>query len=475
MTIRTTRRGFQPVAFFFGVLAAVAVGWGAGPASSQTLQTFRGSTMGTTYMVKVSTAGVDAPIDAVSIDRKWYEETAMLIDRELRSVNDEMSTYLKTSELSRFNDSSSTDWFPVSADTAWVVELALRIGEQSGGLFDVTVGPLVDRWSFGPGERHQDVPADTEIAKLKERVGHGYLEVRSDPPAMKKSIPELRVDLSAIAKGHGVDRLIDLLNERQMPNLFVEIGGEVRVSGSKQTSDGPRSWMVGIQKPDAGLDQIALAHPMENSAMATSGDYRNYFEVGGRRYSHTIDPTTGRPIEHALASVTVIMPTCAEADGWATALNVAGRERAVTLAQQHELDSLLISRNESRTKGNETMIDFEVLGTGGLKQIAATMNESGLLSEAGPLAQAGDAGFAERMMPILVLTGIAFVAVVISMAVGVLFGRKAISGSCGGLNAKTDPDGTTRCSMCSNPSDGCKELREKIQPEQKTRVEASDV
>ena len=243
--------------------------------------TFRGATMGTTYMVKVH-----SPPEQPD----WASETETAIDRELRSVNDQMSTYLKSSELSQFNASESTDWFEVSADTAGVVAAALELSEKTDGAFDVTVGPLVDRWSFGAGERKNDVPSETELDELQKSVGYQHLEARLDPPALKKDIADLRVDLSSIAKGHGVDRIVDLLAGRDAENVFVEIGGEVRVTGDKSGE----SWKVGIQRPDAGGQELMVAHKIRDAAMATSGDYRNFFEVDEQRYSHTIDPRTPR-------------------------------------------------------------------------------------------------------------------------------------------------------------------------------------
>ncbi|WP_283435320.1 FAD:protein FMN transferase [Neorhodopirellula lusitana] len=455
---RMTRRGLCLVAFFVLTCLLPPFVHATGD-SGPDFATFQGATMGTTYTVKVS----DPPSSDAALDKRWFERTAASIDRELRSVNDQMSTYLKSSELSQFNNSDSTDWFPVSDATAEVVLLALEIGEKSGGLFDVTVGPLVDRWSFGPGERQHDVPDEAELASIQKRTGQRHLHARLDPPAIKKDIADLRVDLSAIAKGHGVDRLVRLLNEAGLPNVFVEVGGEVRVTGTKRTPAGRQSWKVGIQKPDARVNQLALAHPMQDAAMATSGDYRNYFEVDGKRYSHTLNPTTGKPIEHSLASVTVIAESCAKADGWATALNVAGLEPAMQLAKDQGLDTLLIHRINN--PHGEDMIAFKVNGTGTMAEIAERMNASSVFAQASMSTSEGS--FAERMMPILILTAAGFGAVLLAMAVGVIFGRKAISGSCGGLNATTDADGTTRCSMCSTPSDGCKELRDKMAESEK--------
>ncbi|EMI22590.1 thiamin biosynthesis lipoprotein ApbE, partial [Rhodopirellula maiorica SM1] len=180
------------------------------PASSGAIRELRGDTMGTTYMVKI----YNPP--------EFESDVAIEVDAELRSVNDQMSTYLKSSEISRFNDSDSTDWFDVSLETAEVVSAALEIAEATDGAFDVTVGPLVNAWSFGPDPKTNEIPSDTEITSLRESVGYKKLAVRIDPPALKKSVPELKVDLSSIAKGHGVDRVVELLARLGAESVFVE-------------------------------------------------------------------------------------------------------------------------------------------------------------------------------------------------------------------------------------------------------------
>lgn len=424
----------------FGVLATslgISASYAADPL------TFRGATMGTTYMVKVH-----SPPEQPD----WASETETAIDRELRSVNDQMSTYLKSSELSQFNASESTDWFEVSADTARVVAAALELSEKTDGAFDVTVGPLVDRWSFGAGERKNDVPSETELDKLQKSVGYQHLEARLDPPALKKDIAGLRVDLSSIAKGHGVDRIVDLLAGREAENVFVEIGGEVRVTGDKSGE----SWKVGIQRPDAGGQELMVAHKIRDAAMATSGDYRNFFEVDEQRYSHTIDPRTGRPVTNGLASVSVITDSCMLADGWATALNVVGREEAMRLARENELSVLIVQRLSDRLVSS---------GTGELAEYADVdvPADVSVVDDAAKKSEKAEAKtFAQRMAPVLLMTGITFGAVLLAMAVGVIFGRQAISGSCGGLNAKVDEDGVSRCTMCSTPSEACQELRDKM-------------
>ena len=188
--------------------------------------------------------------------------------------------------------------------------------------------------------------------------------------------------------------------------------------------------------------------------MATSGDYRNYFESGGKRYSHTIDPRTASPIEHNLASVSVVDDSCMASDAWATALNVLGPTAAMALAEKEDLNVFLITR---------TLDGFDMMGTGTLAQYAPTI-AADVAATAAPVAQSGtgiqpDAG----MLPMMMITATVMAIVLIAMAVGVIFGRKSISGSCGGIANKTNEDGSIACSLCSNPADACKELREKIQ------------
>ncbi len=299
-----------------------------------------GPTMGTSFNIKV----FDPP--------EFEEDAAFLVDQLLRKVNDQMSTYLKNSEISRFNRSESTDWFPVSEELATVVAFSQVVAEKTDGAFDVTVGPLVNAWNFGPDRSKRAVPEAEVIASLQKSVGFRKLSVRLNPPALKKSVPALGIDLSAVAKGYAVDRVIELLNDQGAEDLFVEIGGEVSVSGSKAG----QWWKVGIQMPDAATDSVLVAHSMNvgggnDRSMATSGDYRNYFSVDGTRYSHTIDPRTGMPIEHSLASVTVVSEFCMAADAWATALNVLGPEEALRVAKSDGLDVLLVARDGAEASG----------------------------------------------------------------------------------------------------------------------------
>lgn len=400
----------------------------------------RGQTMGTSYMVKI----FDPPNDLAT---DWRE----LVDAELRSVNDQMSTYLESSELSRFNRSDSIDWIEVSPETASVVAKSLEIFELSGGTFEMTIAPLVNAWSFGPGKRNHSPPDDAAIVSSLENIGSAGITVQSDPPAIRKSNPKLTIDLSAIAKGHGVDRVVGVVNRLGAKNVFVEIGGEVRVTGDKAG----KSWMVGIQMPDVAGDVVAVAYPIAEKSIATSGDYRNFFEHEGIRYSHTIDPRTGRPVKHDLASVSVIADDCMTADGWATALNVLGTDEGFKLAEKLGLDALLISRvadGSYNAAGTGALAQFAKPASGSTSQVATNQTEG---NHSTTVLQA--------WLPILAFCFVAFAGVLIAMAVGVMAGRRSISGSCGGLANKREPDGSIACALCSNPDNACKELKAKMQ------------
>ncbi len=386
-----------------------------------------GQTMGSTYTVKV----FDPPAG-------FSDDWQLLVDRELRLITDQMSTYIESSEISRFNASTSLEWFPVSSELALVVSKADEMSRLSEGAFDITVLPLVKAWSFGPSKKRGMPPAVAELEDLRKFVGYQNVEARLAPPGLKKRIPELTIDLNAIAPGHGADRLVTLLNGLGASNLFVEVGGEVRVTGDKAG----QPWMVGIQQPDVSGEVVAVAYPLRDRSMATSGDYRSYFEFEGKRYSHTIDPRTARPVTHHLASVTVLAEDCMTADALATALNVLGEHDGLTFAQQHGIDALLMVRSDQG--------EISLLATGGFESVVA------------PPAALKINDTTTSFLPIAVGCFVVFGLVIAAMAVGVMFGRRAISGSCGGLANSQDGDGKTSCSLCSNPADACKDLRSRM-------------
>lgn len=302
------------------------------------VQMLQGQTMGTTYQILVaefpdSMSGNDL---AAGIEQRLNR-----IDREL------MSTYAPESELSRFNRSEPGEWFAVSPELAYVMQRALYYSELTQGYFDVTVGPLVNRWGFGPltGQRvdQSRIPSDDEIRQLQQQIGYQHLQVSLDPPQVRKAQP-VYVDLSGIAKGYAVDVVADYFDSLAMPSYFIEVGGELRIKGLKPDGSG---WVPAIEKPvdsaTAEVHQIFYSRG-ESLAVAGSGDYRNYFEQDGVRYSHEIDPFTGRPVAHTLAAVTVISQTAIEADALATAFMVMGEEKSFALAQELDLAVYFISK-----------------------------------------------------------------------------------------------------------------------------------
>jgi thiamine biosynthesis lipoprotein len=264
------------------------------------------------------------------------------VDSRLDAINRQMSTYLPDSEISRFNRYADDGWFDVSPETALVVDAALDISRKTNGAFDITVGPLVNLWNFGPNRQPSRIPSPDEIAAAKSRVGYERVAVRREPPALRKSRPDVYLDLSAIAEGFAVDEVAALLDRHGVRGYLVDIGGEMRARGHKP--DGTL-WRIGIERPLRSAREIHRVLALADCALATSGDYRNYFEWQGRYYSHEIDPSTGWPVNHALASASVLADQCMTADAWATALMVLGPERALEFANRQKLDVLLIMRD----------------------------------------------------------------------------------------------------------------------------------
>ncbi|MDZ7315299.1 MAG: FAD:protein FMN transferase [candidate division KSB1 bacterium] len=293
----------------------------------------RGHTMGTTYSIKI----VQERGRAVDVNALKAE-----IDELFKQVNLKMSTYLQESELSRLNRAPAGEWFPVSTEMMTVLIEARRVSEKSNGAFDITVGPLVNLWGFGPEMRPTVVPTDSEIAARRALVGYQKLELQESPPAVRKAAAGMYCDLSAIAKGWGVDQAAERLEAKGFRNYMVEIGGEVRAKGVNAKGE---AWRIGISSPDP---QIAVQRVIRISgqSVATSGDYHNYFEQNGVRYSHTIDPSTARPITHKLASVTVIHPSCMTADAFATAIDVLGPDDGMRLAEKENLAVFMIVKTE---------------------------------------------------------------------------------------------------------------------------------
>ena len=291
----------------------------------------QGQTMGTYYQVTYV-------LSSEQTSNKQLQINALkeLIDQELELVNDQMSTYRPNSELSLFNKSESS--LEVSDATIKVVTEALKIYQQSGGAFDVTVGPLVNLWGFGPDKKPNKIPDAELIKEMKQSIGSQFLSIEGNK--LIKAKPDLYVDLSSIAKGYGVDTIAEFMEAKGIDNYLVDIGGELRASGTKLKQ---QPWTLAIERPGAGQNVQRLLH-IGDSAIATSGDYRNYFESDGIRYSHTIDPKTGRPINHKLVSVTVIDESSMVADGLATAITVLGPKDGLAFATQLKQPVFLLTK-----------------------------------------------------------------------------------------------------------------------------------
>ncbi|MEN8129238.1 MAG: FAD:protein FMN transferase [Pseudomonadota bacterium] len=305
------------------------------------LYRFAGSTMGTQYTVKV--VGLPASVLPTALSED--------IVRLLVEVDAKMSTYRSDSELSRFNDARTTQWFPVSQEMIRVVDEALKVSKMTLGAFDITVGPLVNLWGFGPTMRPESVPAKLEIESELARVGFRHVHTRELPPALKKDLEEIYIDLSAIAKGYAVDKVADRLDGLEISNYMIEVGGELRLKGYN-THGMP--WKIAVERPSPEVRVIHSVIQPGDKGVATSGDYRNYFEQEGKRYSHTIDPRSGLPIDHRLASVTVIADTAMTADALATALMVLGPAEGYRLAERHNLAAFFVNKSVAGFSERET-------------------------------------------------------------------------------------------------------------------------
>lgn len=289
-----------------------------------------GKTMGTTYSIKI--------VSPQSLDVEGLQRD---IDLLLIDINNEMSTYVKKSTLSLFNQQQSTDWVTISPALTRVVTTAKNLFQATGGAYDITVGPLVNLWGFGPDQRPRTIPHPSDISRLRSQTGSDKLIIDQTTTRMRKTVAALYVDLSSIAKGYAVDRVSELLLQRDLNRHMVEIGGELKAVGSKPHN---QPWQIALEKPSVSHRKISTVLPLRDYGLATSGTYRNYFEENGQRYSHTIDPITGAPIQHSLVSVSVLAKECMVADAWATALMVLGRQRGQAIAEQHGIAAYFVEK-----------------------------------------------------------------------------------------------------------------------------------
>ena len=303
-----------------------------GSAPHESVQELSGGAMGTAFSIKIVSPPKTLDPEAL---RQEIEQTLTVIEQQ-------MSTYVANSELSLFNAQRSVDWFSVSAELCAVVTEALTLSAATRGAFDITVGPLVNLWGFGP-DGQVAAPPDAElIAILLQGVGYDSLHADCSVPALRKDLPDIYVDLSAFAKGYGVDRLAELLDAAAVKNYLVEIGGELRMRGTNASGE---RWRIAIENPNTAGRSVRSVVKLTDAAVATSGDYRNFFEHDGRMYSHTIDPRSGYPVSHDAASVTVIADTAGFADALATALLVMGPDAGIAYAEREGIAALFLVRD----------------------------------------------------------------------------------------------------------------------------------
>lgn len=290
-----------------------------------------GRTMGTTWSVQLARAPGD--LDGVALRAQ--------IEQRLERVNAEMSTWREDSIISRFNRSEAGTAMVIPEDFARVLSHALTLAEATGGAFDPTIGPLVRLWGFGPPLRGQRLPSAAELARARAQVGYQRL----DFDRAKRTLIQpggLELDLSAIAKGFAVDRIAELLLDHAIDDFLVNLGGDVRAAGRR--ADGS-NWRIAIEWPDPQAGRVERIITPGTAAVASSGTYRQNFEIAGRTYSHTIDPRTGAPVDHDGIAVTVIASTAMAADGLATALGVLEPDAALVFAEKHNLATLLMHRD----------------------------------------------------------------------------------------------------------------------------------
>lgn len=301
-------------------------------------QNLRGEIFGTFFEVSV---GVQHEIDKDALENGILEV--------LHEVDRQMSNYRDDSDLNRINNAELHQPVSIPAELFYVLQKSEQVAQMSGGAFDHTVGSLINLWGFGPDGRVETAPPQAELERELDRVGYHYVILDEEAQTVKRT-SDLNLSLSAIAKGYGSDAVSQYLLEQGIDNHLVNIGGDIMSKGQRAPD---QNWRIGIEAPNDTQQMVRHILPIEDTAMVSSGDYRNYFEEDGVRYSHTIDPTTGYPINHNLAAVTVLAENATLADGYATVLMVKGVERGVQFADKHDFAALFIVRGE---EGFETIV-----------------------------------------------------------------------------------------------------------------------
>lgn len=316
-------------------LCAAAVLAACQPATETQLA---GAIQGTTYHIKLVLNEVPVTQDQVKAD----------VEAVFRLVDEKLSNWREDSEISRINAQKTTDWIAISPEMAEVIAIAQEVHARSGGCYDLTVKPIFDLWGFA---KHQEkVPDAAEIERVLAHVGMEKLELDREHLRLRKLDPELLITLDSIAQGYTVARVAERLEQHGIHNYLAEIGGEMKVKGRKANGN---LWRVAIEKPTPlarEVERVLDIHQEQGTAVMTSGTYRNFFESGGKSYSHILDPKTGRPVTHNLLSTTVLHPDPTRADAWSTALLCVGEVEGANIAEAEHLKALFIYREGEQLK-----------------------------------------------------------------------------------------------------------------------------
>jgi len=323
------------VRFAFAVITLILVGVLLWYRQSQpVVHAIDGYTMGSTWSVRFSGA---PQADIATIQAQ--------LEQELAPLDLALSGYRDDSALTRLNTTPAGQWVDIPTHLSNVLHLGLELWRDSEGAFDMTVKPLVTLWGFGAAQPRDNVPTEAEIKAARARVDSGQLELEPGGHRARR-LTDIAIDVDGVAPGYAAGVLSGWLTSHGFPNHLVEIGGEMRASGLRPDGGG---WRVGIVAPEMASGRVEIVVAVTDTAVTTAGDYRDYFEVDGTRYQHILDPMTGRPVAHNIASVTVLAPGKLTADGYATAIMVLGEERGLAFADAHGLPVYMILRASDGT------------------------------------------------------------------------------------------------------------------------------
>ena len=298
--------------------------------NAERVEVLSGPTMGSTYTIKYVFNASTPAADAVGVE----------VQSILDEVDRQMSTYRLDSDIARFNQSPANTCLPMPQPVLDLAQYGYELSRSSDGAFDLTLGPLLNLWGFGPQARAKHVPSAADIAKAKTQIGYQHVRVVGNQLCKDADV---QVEFNSIAAGYTVDRISERFTELNIDSYMIEVTGELIAKGRKP--DGS-PWRIALEQPlGDGQRVIQRVLEIDGYGINTSGDYRNYFEENGVRFSHTIDPQVGAPINHRLASVTVVDPSALHADGLGTVLLVLGPERGLAFAEERKIAAFFVMRD----------------------------------------------------------------------------------------------------------------------------------